>query len=406
MVADPGRIPNVRPVGQNGFTLDMFGRLKVGEGYSLFDSQHRYTDNGHFSNEGSGTYSVGFLPLESTATLNVGTASGDRVSRESYRVFPYQPGKSLQILQTFVLAPPKENLRQRVGYFTRENGIYLEQDGTDIYMVKRQNVTGEVLEVRVPQSDWNIDVLDGSGKTDIRLDLTKGQIMFIEIEWLGIGSVRTGFIINGVPIVVHRFDHSNLIDSVYMTTAALALRYELENTGPTSSASVLKQVCASVTSNGGFFKSTTVTRALRESATVGTTYYPVVAIRLAPGREDAVILPSSVDIFPTSTGDFDYGLVRLRDGETVTGGTWVTQGSVQYNISATSYTGGEVLLDGFFGATNQAITPTTDGDVRNFAYQLGRTNAATPASDVMVLAVKASTGTGTLKATLGWFDLL
>jgi len=408
MVSDPGRVPNVKAVSQNGFTLDMFGRLKVGEGFALFDSQHRYRDSGQYSDEINGTASSTYLPNESTVSLAVGTASGDRITRESRRVFPYQPGKSLQIMQTFVLNPAKANLRQRVGYFSRQNGVYLEREGLETYLVIRSYASGQVVNTRVAQADWNVERLLGDGKTDYTLDLSKAQIMFIEVEWLGVGSVRVGFMINGVPVVAHRFDHANQVTSVYMTTSCLPVRYEIENTGSTASASSMKQICVSVISNGGFFKALNPFTITRGVTTVSNVYYPLVALRLAPGREDAVIIPAEVSIFPTSADDFDFAL--LRNPTTFTGGTWVNHphnDSSQYNITATAMTGGTVMLDGFFGAENQSASPVVGGDIRNFGFQLGRSNADTPVSDVVVLAVKRSdSGTGTVKAQLGWYDLI
>lgn len=408
MVSDPGRVPNVKAVSQNGFTLDMFGRLKIGEGFALFDSQHRYEDSGQYSDETNGTASSTYLPNESSVRLTVGTTSGDRVTRESRRIFPYQPGRSLQIMQTFVLNPAKENLRQRVGYFSRQNGVYLEQDGLNTYLVVRSYATGQAVNTRVAQADWNVERLMGDGKTDYTLDLSKAQILFIEIEWLGVGSVRVGFMINGVPVVVHRFDHANMVDKVYMTTACLPVRYEIENIGNTASASSMKQICTSVISNGGFFKALNPFTVTRNITTVNNTYYPLIALRLAPDRTDAIIIPSDISIFPTSTDDFDYALIR--NPSSLTGGTWVTHptnASTQYNITATAMTGGFTMLDGFFGAENQSTSPVVGGDVRNFGFQLGRTNAETPVSDVVVLAVKKSDpGNGTVKAALGWYDLI
>ena len=408
MVADPGKVPNVKAVSQNGFTLDMFGRLKVGEGFSLFDSQHRYKDNGLYSDETSGTASATFLPNESTVRLGVGTASGDRITRESRRVFPYQPGKSLQIMQTFVLNQAKANLRQRVGYFSRQNGIYLEQDGLNTYLVVRSFASGEVVNTRVAQQDWNVERLLGDGKTDHTLDLSKAQIMFIEVEWLGVGSARVGFMFNGVPIVVHRFDHANIVEGVYMTTACLPVRYEIENTGATASASSMKQICTSVISNGGFFKALNQHVTTRSTTTVNNVFYPLIAIRLPAGRTDAIIIPGEITIYPTTDDDFDYAL--LRNPASLTGGTWVTHAdsdNVEYNITATAMTGGTPMIEGFFGATNQSVDPVSQGDIRNFGFQLGRTNAATPVSDVVVLAVKTTpSGNGNVKTQLGWYDLI
>lgn len=400
------KIPNVSQHGFSSFRTDLFGRIKTSEPYSLFDSSHRYSQNGDFSDITAESATITYDEYQSTALLNVTTTSGSKVYRESKKVFPYQPGKSLQVLQTFCFAPAKTNLRQRVGYFSRQNGFYLEQDGTSVYLVKRSYITGSVVETRVAQSNWNVDPLNGSGPSDMTLDLSKSQILWSEYEWLGVGSVRIGFAIDGFFIPIHVFNHANQINTTYMTTATLPVRYEIENTGSTSSASTMKQICVSVVSNGGYFKSSNIKTAIRSSATVGTSYYPLIALRMATGRMDSVIVPGIVNLFPTTADDFEYALIK--NPSTITGGSWVLHpsGNVEYNVSATAMANdGEHLLDGFFGSTNQSSS-SESADARNFAFQLGRTNSDTPVSDTFILAVKAVEGTGNVKSSLGWYDLL
>ena len=137
--------------------------MRVSNPYTLFDSFHRYQDNGKIIEYTSGTASSSFDANSGTITMTVGTTNGDKIYRESGRVFSYQPGKSLLVLQTFCMATGKANLRQRVGYFSTQNGIFLENDGTTNYLVLRTYVTGSVVETRVAQSDWNVDKFDGSG---------------------------------------------------------------------------------------------------------------------------------------------------------------------------------------------------------------------------------------------------
>lgn len=405
------RIPNAERMGWSNFKTDMFGRAKVSDPFTLFDSQHRYKDSGDFSDETSGTATVSHLPNESTALLTIGTASGDKITRESRRVFAYQPGKSLQVMQTFVFAPPKSGLRQRAGYFSRQNGVYVEQDGFNAYIVIRSFVTGQVTDLRIPQSQWNVDPLNGSGPTDLVLDLTKAQIFITEYEWLGVGSVRAGFMINGVFITAHQFNHANLISSVYTTTATLPVRYEIENTAATASSSAMRQICVSVISNGGYQRTTEDWTAARTtSVNISTDLYPIAAIRLATGRTDAVIIPASLSVLPTAQGNYQYALVR--NPSAVTGGSWVTHttstGNVEYNISATAMTGGSVVFEGFLSSSNQASSAINLGnsDITRFDLQLGRTNATTPVSDVMVLAVRSLGGTQGCIGSLSWNDLV
>ena len=264
---------------------DAFGRTRVSNPLTLFDSSHRYRDNNLWNSLVIGTGStVGFATTAGLVNMTVGVGSTASVIRETTKVFSYQPGKSLLTMNTFVLNPPKENLRQRVGYFGADNGIYFEVDGTTEYFVERSLSLGT--ETRVSQSNWNIDKLDGTGVSGITLDLTKAQILWMDIEWLGLGNVRLGFIIDGKFIHAHTFQHANIIQSTYITTASLPLRYEISNTGITTSASTLKQVCSTVISEGGY-----ELRGLQQAIstpiitpvdlpTPRGTYYPVISIRL------------------------------------------------------------------------------------------------------------------------------
>ena len=405
------RILNANRMGWSTFKTDMFGRTKVSDPFTLFDSQHRYKDSGDFSDDTSGTATVSHLTNESTALLTIGTASGDKITRESRRVFPYQPGKSLQVMQTFVFAPPKAGLRQRAGYFSRQNGIYLEQDGLDAYIVIRSFVTGEVVNTRIPQSEWNVDRLDGTGPTDLVLDLTKAQIFITEYEWLGAGSIRVGFMIDGVFITAHQFNHSNLISTVYITTATLPVRYEIENTAATASASAMRQICVSVISNGGYQRTTEEWTAARTTTVnISTDFYPIAAIRLAFGRTDAVVIPTALSLLPIAQGNYQYALIR--NPTAVTGGTWTAHtpstGNVEYNVSATAMTGGVIVFEGLTTSSNQGSNAINLGntDLVRFDLQLGRTNASTPVSDVLVLAVRSLGGTQSAIGSISWSDLV
>jgi len=153
----------IGPANPSGMAVDAFGRARVSEPFTLFDSFHRFQDNGRISQFTSGTANTVHDPNSSIIYCNIGTAAGDAVKRESSRVFAYQPGKSLQILQTFVLPSPKNGLRQRYGYFGEKNGIFLEVANSDVYFVERSFSSGSLKETRVKQSNWNVDSMYGSG---------------------------------------------------------------------------------------------------------------------------------------------------------------------------------------------------------------------------------------------------
>jgi hypothetical protein len=402
--------------------FDAFQRLRVSDPMTLFDSSHRYADNGLWVSSTAGTATVVFNQNQGLINLNVGSASGDTIIRETTKVFSYQPGKSLLVMNTFVMEPAKTGLRQRVGYYGASNGIYFQLEGSTAAFVERSLVTGSITESRISQfggvygggdTGWNYDQMDGTGPSGIVLDLTQAQILWMDVEWLGVGTVRIGFVINGELILCHKFDHANIIQSTYITTASLPLRYEITNTGATSSNSTLKQICSTVISEGGYelrgVQSAigTPIASPHALATAGT-YYPLVSIRLksSPNRLDAIVIPSSISVMGASTGNFNW---RVTVGGTTAGGAWVSGGadsSVEYNISGTSISGSarRVLASGYFARTNQSSSVVDIGKDTLFKFQLER-NGLTNTPYEMTLEVAAGTNTETAFGSIDWEEI-
>jgi hypothetical protein len=391
---------------------DAFGRQRVSSPLTLFDSSHRYKDNGLWNTStASGGIAV-FKPKEGLVDLIVNTTNGSEVLRETSKVFSYQPGKSLLVLNTFVMAPAQTNLRQRVGYFGTQNGIYIQLNNSTLSFVERSSVTGVVTESVVNQSAWNVDKMNGTGPSGIVLDITKAQILFMDIEWLGEGTVRLGFVIDGKFILCHRFNHANLITSTYITTASLPLRYEITNTGVTISSSILKQVCSSVISEGGY-ELRGAQQAIGTPITapstfaVAGTYYPMNAIRLKATTLDAVVILTASSILGLGNGK-NYAW-RILQGATVTGGSWLpasADSAVEYNLTGTSSTGGRVLAQGYINSSNQASPSVNILKEALFASQLERNSfTATPYEIVIEMAIDTVGGVLGAYVSLDWEEI-
>jgi len=371
---------------------DAFGRLRVSNPLTLFDSSHRYRDNGLWNTSTASGGTAVFSANEGLVNLNVDTTSGSQVLRETTKVFSYQPGKSLLVLNTFVMAPAQTNLRQRVGYFGTQNGIYIQLDNSTLSFVERSLVTGVVSETTVNQSSWNVDPLDGNGPSGITLDITKAQIFFMDIEWLGEGTVRVGFVIDGQFIICHKFNHANLITSTYITTASLPLRYEITNTGATASASTLKQVCSSVISEGGYElrgaqQAIGTPIATPVSFAAPSTYYPIVGLKLTATKLDAIVILTAISILALGNGK-NYAW-RIVQGASITGGAWVPVGAdsaVEYNLTGTSVAGGRVLAQGYINSSNQASPNVDILKEALFTTQLERNSFTGVATELIVEA--------------------
>lgn len=397
---------------------DAFGRLRISHPLTLYDSFHRYQDNGKSVEFTAGTASSAHEAYSSSIRLTIGGALGDRIYRESSRVFAYQPGKSLLILQTFAMAPAKAGLLQRHGYFDTANGVFIQLNGTALGFVRRSSVTGAVQETIALQADWNVDRLDGTGPSGIALDMTRSQIMFIDVEWLGVGSVRVGFVIDGAFRICHIFHHANRSSIAtadtrypYMTTACLPVRVELENVAATGSASEYRVICTTVISEGGYElrgRPRTVGNSLVSVPTnlpIGDQYYPVLALRLKATRLGAIVLPTQFHLFGASVSTYGW---RIVTGATVTGGnSWISAGDdscVEYKMDGTNVvTDGVVVKSGFF-TTNAQSAPTIALEPGIFRYQLER-NSFTSTAFTFVLAVAGKSNNDKVYASMDWEEV-
>lgn len=402
----PALVTLNEPVSIGGTSADAFGRARISPPVTLFDCQNRYAKNPDFDESVSGSATVTYSADESSVLLNVTNASGDKVVRETKRVFAYQPGKSLLVMNTFVMPTAHANLRCRVGYFGVNNGVFFERSGTALRMVRRTYTSGSPVDNVVAQADWNGDKLDGTGSSGLTLDTTKAQIFWQDFEWLGVGSVRTGFIINGKFIVCHTFNHANILALVYMTTAILPIRYEIENTGATDGSRTMRQICSTVISEGGYEKKTVLQTASTATATtVDTTLVPLVSLRLDSNRLDSLVIPDGYNVLPLASSGTTFE-IQLVKNATLTGPSWTqtTSDNVEYDVSATAMTGGTVVDAVYTRESNLVSSSVANNRDYNFAMQFGRTLAGV--SDIYTVAARTLSGSQTALATFSFWDLL
>lgn len=389
---------------------DAFGRIRTSAPLTLFDSSHRYNDNGLWATSTANGGSATFDSNAGLVNLAVTTTSGSEVIRETTKCFSYQPGKSLLVMSTFTFAAAKTGLRQRVGYYGADNGMYLELADNSLSFVERSYSTGSLVETRVAKANWNIDPLDGTGPSNLTLDITKSQILWMDIEWLGLGTVRLGFVINGKFIHCHSFHHANIITGTYITTASLPLRYEITNTATTTSSSTLKQVCSTVLSEGGY-----ELRGLQQA--IGTsiiapyalllagTYYPLISLRLKSTHLDAIVILTALSILGASA-NVNYNW-RVMANSSTTGGTWTSAGAnsgVEYNLTGTATTGGRILAQGYFSSTNQSTASIDILKEALFKFQLERNNLTGTAYELSLI-VSASAATSNVHASMDWEEI-
>jgi hypothetical protein len=338
--------------------LDAFGRLRVSNPKTIFDAKNIYDDPDieaweenqplFFDNQetdGSGT-STNYVVNEAAQYIRVTSGNAGTRTRQTKQYFNYQPGKSRLTLMSFVMGTQHSGIDRREGAFNSDNGIFLEDDGTNYKFVLRSNVTGTPVERAVNQDDW-IDPMDGSGPSRIDLDFTKAQLMWIDIEYLGVGDVRLGFVCNGQFHLAYVFENTNRFSTVYMSTPNLPLTSQITNDG-TGPEATLVQICSTVISEGdehpvGATRWAT-SGGTEATATTENVIIPIIGIRLKDAYigETVDIINTSVQVQttsdkveyflllnPTVTGTFTYAdesnsavqIARWSDVAVVTGGT-------------------------------------------------------------------------------------
>lgn len=393
------------PAGNLNASSDAFGRIRQSTPYTLFDNSnthlgHGESDVNHFVESTSGSGASSDAADEAAVLMTVSGASGDEVIRQSRRYMSYQPGKSLLVLNTVVFASNATGLRQRVGYFNQNNGVFLEQDDSTVNMVQRSYTSGSVVERRIAQANWNVDKLDGSGPSGVVLDLSKSHIFWMDIEWLGVGSVRTGFVINGQFVACHVFHNANIRDEVYMSTAELPCRYEITNTGNVGSASTMKQICSSVISEGGY-EPRAITRMAGSSVTnpssTGNTgaWQNVATIRI--GTSGDIIVPAGIELMNLNNADLEWGLFLNATPATAFNFSG-SEGRADYTIQATTLTSTGIRVAGGFIASKTA--PASLGTL-NWDYQLGE--SVSGVSETLTLAVRGGNN-NSIAGIIKWFE--
>jgi hypothetical protein len=400
--------------GLTSANFDAFGRLRVSNPTTVFDSKLVYDAQPLYWAEAlTGSATSTYDRPNARVTLAVGGVG--KAIRQTRRFFTYQPGKSQLIFQTFNANNVEANTIKRIGYFDELDGFFFELNGTPMVgpglsFVRRSSSSNPT--VSVPQASWNLDTLDGSGgpsnPSGVNLKANAVQVLVIDFEWLGVGSARMGFVINGAIIYAHRFDCANIQQNVYMQTPNLPLRYEIE--ADALGAGSLDCICGTVISEGGieatgsafgFYSPRTLNVANNASTTL-------LSIRHRAGFERITIIPTQVGPLTAGNGASQWEL--LYEPTFAAPPAWATlRGFCEIDTPALVAPGtagqvnpgsGTVIAAGVFSQNSGAVNLL----LRDTTLTLGADVAGT--SDVISLVVtNVSGGAEQYLAAINWLAL-
>jgi hypothetical protein len=355
----------------DGPNLDAFSRLRVSNPLILFNAQFTY-DLAPIIIEQKKAGLGANITHDSTNRCALmsfsSTPTGGSAYMQSYEYLPYQPGRSQLIFVTFNMIASVTDVLKFAGYSDGVNGIEFQNDGVNNQFII-YSASGAGNET-VIQSSWNLDKLDGTGPSGITLDITKTQILVIDIQALYVGRVRVGFDLGGKIVYCHEFLHANIETSPYIQTVNLPVRCGMTCTGTVST--TMNYICSAVISEGGSedinvygytFQQDTGAVSVGTGGTHLLSLRPKLTFNSIANRTRVAYI--DVEIFNAGNQPVKW---ELCIGQAITGTTTyndvnTSYSSTEYNILGTLSGSPTIIIDGGYisssgttkGVTNTAI---------------------------------------------------
>src|SRR6185369_14379413 len=405
---------------------DAFGRGRVSTPTLLFTTNFIYDQNPltvQISNTGTGTATK--TSNQSSLTLSTGgTGANAGTIVQSHGYYRYEPGKSQLINMTGALGAYTQFVRKQIGYFDANDGMFFSMNGftsgpnaggaTGLpAVVQRSSISGSPVDTFALQSSWNIDKMDGTGVSGITLDFTKTQIFAIDLQWLGVGRVRFGFVVNGLLYYCHQFQNANTISTPYANSAVLPIRWQIANDPSSAPAgtSTMLAICGSIISEGGEDSPNILIFSADQGITglsATTTLKPMLSIRprltINSITNRVVYNLLSGTILNASNNAARWALVY---NGTLTGASFAdvntTYSGMQADTSATAISGGVVVASGYIQPQNLGggIGILTGLNLLSIPFSL---DIAGTTQDVYSLCGQTQTGSGTMYGQLSFSE--
>lgn len=385
------------------FPIDAFNRIRVSDPYTLiannavngkrpfqvFESITGLATSTHNSNE--------------SQIVMATTGTGSVVRRNRKRAI-YQPGKSLLIYMTGILndGTNASTVTTKIGYYDENDGYYFQFNNDVISIVERSSVSGSVVETTVNQTDWNSNRVDGLNNKNYNMDPSKALIYWFNLEWLGVGFVDCGIIVNGENVLVHRFIHSNTLSSPYIKTASLPPTYEIISTGGSGS---MTSICQTAISEGGFNPLGLIYSAnMGESTQSISSRAPLMVLRIKSGSLTQIAI-KKISILSTSAANALVEVYRFVDttaASILDDTTFISanaESNIEYNTAASTIavTSGVLLSSIYFSNDADSINIEDDSENTSITVSNG-------VSDLIAICVTSLGPRENFIASVNWTE--
>ena len=373
------------------------GRLRTAEHHTFFEFSHRRGLAGSnlvFDENVSSGGNTTELINKASVQMNTTSTVGSKVIRQTFRYFPYFPGRGTSVLLSGNFNGATTGVRKRLGYFDERDGLFFQLSSSTPSIVRRSYVTGSAVDEVINQTEWNVDALNGSGPSGEVFNVSNQTLFFIEFLWLGSGGARLGCYVGLKKIICHQFSSSNQTANPWSSSASLPIRFEIENLSGSSGSSLIP-TCMSILYEGKLEPESGLDHFHVSSGTneltIGTNT-PVGSVRLNPNTNRACIVQINMDLIMTSGTKVIYW--RLIKNGSLTNANWGSAGTwSQFDGAATSISGGLEVATGYINISG-STTISPEVFLADADLFLGRKIDGT--SEILTLVASTSGGTAKL----------
>lgn len=294
------------------------------------------------------------------------------------------------------------------GYYDDNDGAYFGRDSGGVYTgIRRNGVETE----KTYSANWNIDPMDGTGPCGINWNEEDGNIYQIEYSWYGFGLILFS-LIDRCPITkkqrafpVHSYRPTQQTNINYPN---LPIRAEISN-GDTTADNDMYVGGRQFSVLGKFNPASRVVNEWVSGVDITDTLSPIISVRSKTGRDNLSIskFVTGFDCIPS--GENVY--IEIRSNVTLTGDTWQAPNgynsntvATETNITATDYSGGNILWAGFVQSSGSG-----GGGNARFAGSRSEQGLTIEFHETQILTVLARTitaPTDTISLLLRWEEEL
>lgn len=302
----------------------------------------------------------------SLLTMSSGIQATGETTIQTIENVSYKAGRDIEWIATARFDPPVANNSRRYGLYAEDNGVYIGYEN----LIFGVSVRKAGVSTFIPQSQWNTDKCDGTGKSGLNLNFSKINIYRITFGYLGVapifyqvyGGHKLGW------ITMHVYDIANTSESTHIDMPYLPIRASNKNSGNTIDVKMYSASVYAGTIDGmGSFDSSSreFSRRITKLALSAATDTPIIVFHNkltyqgVSNRIDDQLLRVGVGV----EGNKPVTITLYKLKVVPTGGTWtdvdIMNSNMEVNTTATiDLTNAEILMAWELGksaSTNDSV---------------------------------------------------